>query len=255
MPYAQIDDLSMFYEELGPPDGVPLVLLHGAGGTNDDPVGGWAGLAPSFAERYRAVLVEHRGHGRTNNPAGFMTFDQIADDVAALAAQLELPPFHVAGISDGGVVALDLALRRPELTRSIVVVGGNYSTHEGAQAFGASLEPDAIEQAAPEAAAEFARRHDQNVEPGAWKDLMRQIVANNMANPTWTEEDLRRISCPALLVAGENDPFATLEQMTTMKREISGAEWLIVNASGHPVHFEHPEIVGPRILDFLDRNS
>lgn len=56
----------------------------------EDPMGGWAGHAPSFAERYWVVLVEHRGHGRPANPAGFMTFEQIGDDVAALAQQLGL---------------------------------------------------------------------------------------------------------------------------------------------------------------------
>ncbi len=255
MPYAQIDELAMYYEELGPDDASPLVLLHGAGGTIDDPVGGWSGFAASLAERYRVVLVEHRGHGRTNNPAEAMTFEQIGDDVAALLAQLGLDSAHIAGISDGGVVALDCALRRPESTRSIVVVGSNYSTHEGIRAYGASLDPDALEQAAPEAAAEFARRHDQGKEPGSWKELMRQIVANNTSNPTWTEADLRRIACPALLVAGEDDPFATLDQMVTMRREMPRAEWLIVNHAGHAVHAEHPEIVLPRILDFLDRSD
>lgn len=255
MPYAEVNDLALYYEALGPDDGRPLVLLHGAGGTVDDPVGGWAGLAPSFAERYRLVLVEHRGHGRTANPAGFMSFEQLGDDVAALVGELGLGAVHVAGISDGGVVALDLALRRPELTRTIVVVGGNYRTHDGVRAAAASMDPDAIEQAAPEAAAAFAARHDQGKETGWWKELLRQIVENNTHNPTWTEEDLRRIECPTLLVAGENDPFATLEQMTTMKREIPNAEWLVVNHAGHPVHFEHPEIVGPRILDFLARND
>jgi len=49
------------------------------------------------------------------------------------------------------------------------------------------------------------------------------------------------------------DPFANTEQMVVMKNEIPAAEWLIVNHAGHPVHFEHPEIVGPRILDFLRR--
>lgn len=255
MPYANVNDLDMYYEEQGPSDEQPLILLHGAGGTIDDPVGGWAGLAPSFAERFRLVLVEHRGHGRTGNPAGFMSFEQMGDDVAALTEQLGLGATHVAGISDGGVVALDLALRRPELTRTITVLGGNHSTHEGVRAYGASLDPDAIEQAAPEAAAAFAARHDQGSETGWWKELMRQIVANNVENPTWTEDDLRRIACPTLLIAGENDPFATIEQMTTMKREIPNAEWLIVNDAGHPVQFEHPEIVGPRILDFLERNG
>jgi pimeloyl-ACP methyl ester carboxylesterase len=255
VPYVNVDELAMYYEELGPSDGAPLVLLHGAGGTIDDPEGGWAGLAPSFAERFRCILVEHRGHGRTNNPAGFMTFEQIGDDLAALAGELELGPAHIAGISDGAVVALDCALRRPQLARTIVVLGGNYSTHDDMRAFAASMDPDAIEQAAPEVAAEFARRHDQGKEPGWWKVLIRQIVENNLANPTWTPEDLRRVGCPTLLVAGENDPFATLDQIATMKREIPGAEWLIVNDAGHPVHFEHPEIVGPRILDFLERNS
>lgn len=254
MPYASIDDLELYYEESGDASAAALVLLHGAGGTIDDPAGGWAGLIPSFAEEFRVLAVEHRGHGRTANPAGFMTFEQLGDDAAALVEQLGLGPAHVAGISDGGVVALDLALRRPELTRSIVVLGGNYSTHEGVQAFGLQMDPDALEQAHPEAAAAFAARHDQGKEPGWWKELMRQIVENNTRNPTWTPEDLRRISCPALLIAGENDPFATLEQMATMKREIPGAEWLIVNHAGHPVHFEHPEIVGPRILDFLRRS-
>lgn len=255
MPYAEVNDLSMYYEERGAADGQPLVLLHGAGGTIDDPVGGWAGLTPSFAEAYKVVLVEHRGHGRTANPAGFMTFEQIGDDVAELVARLELGPVHLAGISDGGVVALDCALRRPELTRTITVLGANHCTHDGIRAYAASLDPDAIEQGAPEAAAAFAARHDQGKEPGFWKELMRQIVENNTRNPTWTEEELRGIRCPTLLIAGETDPFATLEQLVAMKRAIPGAEWLVVNHSGHPVHFEHPEIVGPRILDFLARNS
>jgi pimeloyl-ACP methyl ester carboxylesterase len=254
MPYARVNDLDLYYEESGAQGGEPLVLLHGAGGTIDDPAGGWAGLMPSFAEEFRVVAVEHRGHGRTANPAGFMSFEQLGDDIAGLIDDLGIAPAHVAGISDGGVVALDLALRRPDATRSIVVLGGNHSTHEGVRAYGAQLDPDALEKVAPEAAAAFAARHDQGKEPGWWKTLMRQIIENNTHNPTWTPEDLRRIACPTLLIAGENDPFATLDQMTTMKREIPGAEWLVVNNAGHPVHFELPEIVGPRILDFLRRS-
>jgi pimeloyl-ACP methyl ester carboxylesterase len=254
MPYARVDDLDLYYEESGDASTPPLVLLHGAGGTIDDPTGGWAGLRPSFAEEFRVIAVEHRGHGRTANPADFMSFEQLGDDIAGLIDQLGGAPAHVAGISDGGIVALDVALRRPDLTRSIVVLGGNYSTHEGVRAFAAQLDPDALEQAAPDAAAEFAARHDAGKEPGWWKTLLRQIVENNLHNPTWTPEDLRRIDCPTLLVAGEDDPFATLDQMVTIKREIPGAEWLIVNHAGHPVHFEHPEIVGPRVLDFLRRH-
>ncbi len=255
MPYAKVNDLTMYYEELGSPDSQPLILLHGAGGTADDPVGGWAGLASTFAQHFRVLLVEHRGHGRTDNPAGFMTFEQIGDDVGGLAEQLGLESAHIAGISDGGVVALDCALRRPQLSRTITVVGANFSVHDGIRAVGASLDPGVLEQTAPDAAAEFGRRHDGGKYTGYWKDLLRHIIANNMENPSWTEDDLSRIRCPTLLIAGENDPFATAEQMAVMKRAIPGAEWLIINDAGHPVHFEQADLVAPRILDFLSRNS
>jgi pimeloyl-ACP methyl ester carboxylesterase len=255
MPYARLTDLNMYYEELGSAAAPALILLHGAGGSADDPVGGWAALAPTFADAFHVYLVEHRGHGRTDNPAAFMTFELIGDDIAAFAEQLNLGPVHLAGISDGGVVALDCAIRRPELTRTITALGANYCVHEGILSVAASLDPDALEESAPQAAAEFGRRHDRGKHDGYWKDLLRQIIANNSDNPAWTPDDLRRITCPTLLIAGENDPFATAEQMTTMKGAIPQAEWLILNNAGHPVHFELPEIVGPRMLDFLDRNA
>jgi pimeloyl-ACP methyl ester carboxylesterase len=245
----------MYYEEQGPADAQPLVLLHGGGGTIDDPVGGWAGLAPLFAESFRTVLVEHRGHGRTANPDGLMTFEQMGDDIAGLIEQLELVPAHVAGISDGGVMALDLGLRQPALVRAITIIGANYCVDESTLAMVESLDPDAIERAAPQAAADFANRHDVGKYPGFWKDLIRQVRENNRVNPSWTEADLRRFDRPILVIAGENDPFANTDQMVVMKREIPAAEWLILNHAGHAVHFEHPEIVGPRMVDFHTRHS
>jgi pimeloyl-ACP methyl ester carboxylesterase len=254
VPYVGVNDLNMYYEELGSPDAPAVILLHGAGGSADDPVGGWAALATAFADAFHVYLVEHRGHGRTDNPAGFMTFEQIGDDIATFAEQLELGAVHLAGISDGGVVALDCAIRRPTVTRTITVLGGNYCVHDGILDVAASLDPDDLEETAPAAAAEFGRRHDRGKRAGHWKDLLRQIAANNSANPSWTPEELRQITCPTLLIAGEHDPFATADQMATMRREIPNAEWLILNNAGHPVHSELPDIVGPRILDFLGRN-
>ncbi len=254
MPYVDVADLHLYYEEHGQSDGQPLVLLHGGGGTVDDPVGGWAMVWPVLADTFRVILIEHRGHGRTKNPADFQSFDQMGDDIAAVIDQLGLAPAHIAGISDGGVLALDLALRRPEAVRSITVIGTNYCVDELTLGAAAGLDPDDIEAAAPEAAAAFGQPHDANNYPGYWKDLITQIKTNNSVNPAWTEEDLRRIACPALLIAGENDPFANTTQMTVMKREIPGAEWLIVNHAGHTVHHEHPEFVGARMSDFLQRH-
>jgi pimeloyl-ACP methyl ester carboxylesterase len=245
----------MFYDEQGSPSASPLVLLHGGMGVAGDPLYGWAGLAPSFAEHFHLVLVDHRGHGRTPNPAGWMTFEQMSDDLVALIEHLDRGPAHVAGISDGGVIALDQALRRPDLVRSITLIGTNYCVDERTLGEVDAIDADAIERDHPDFAARFAGHHDGGKYPGYWKDLIGQIADNNRVNPSWTVDDLRRVRCPTLLIAGETDPFANTEQMFTMKREIAGAEWLVVNHSGHAVHAEHPEIVGPRILDFLLRHN
>lgn len=255
MPYIDVADLHLYYEQQGEPDGQPLVLLHGGGGTVDDPVGGWALVLPAFVDTFRVILVEHRGHGRTTNPAGFQSFDQMGDDIAAVIDQLRLAPAHIGGISDGGVLALDLALRRPDCVRSITVIGTNYCVDERTVGAAAGLEPEDIEAAAPEAAAAFAAPHDAHNYPGYWKDLIAHIKANNAVNPSWTADDLAQIACPTLLIAGENDPFANTEQMCVMKGSIPGAEWLIVNHAGHAVHHEHPAFIGVRVADFLHRHA
>ena len=90
MPYAEVNDIRMYYEEAG--SGIPLVLLHGATGAIDFHASSWGGLMPGFAERYRAIHLEHRGHGRTVNPAGRLSYGQIADDVCAFIDQLGLAP-------------------------------------------------------------------------------------------------------------------------------------------------------------------
>ena len=255
MGYVDVGPMQMFYDEQGSPDAPPLVLLHGGMGVASDPLYGWAGLAGSFSEHFHLVLVDHRGHGRTANPAGWMTFEQLGDDLNALIEHLGLGAVHLAGISDGGVTALDQALRRPDTVRTIVLVGTNYCLDERTLGEVNSIDADVIERDYPDVAAKFARDHDAGKHPGFWKDLIAQIVDNNRVNPSWTPADLRQIRCPTLLIAGENDPFANTEQMVVMKSEIPDSEWLIINHAGHAVHSERPEIVRPRIVDFLLRHT
>jgi pimeloyl-ACP methyl ester carboxylesterase len=255
MGHVDIGAMRMFYDGQGPAEAPLLVLLHGGMGVAGDPLFGWAGLAPSLAEHFHLVMPDHRGHGRTANPAGWMTFEQLGDDLDALIEHLGGGPAHLAGISDGGVAVLDQALRRPETVRSLVLVGTNYRVDERTLGEASSIDAEALERDHPDLAAKFAAMHDAGKHPGFWKELVGQIVENNRVNPAWSAADLRRVRCPTLLVAGENDPFANTEQMVVMKAEIPSAEWLIVNHAGHAVHSEHPEIVGGRMLDFLLRHS
>ena len=169
IPYARIGELDMYYEEVGNANAPPLVLLHGAGGTIDDPIGGWAGLAPSFAERHRVVSVEHRGHGRTNNPDGYMTFEQIARTSPGSSRNSDLARSTSPG---SAMVASSRSTAR----------SGTPSSRTRSRYSGATTRRATTSGHLPyrwtrtrsnrrrQGAAEFGRRHDQGKEPGAWKD-------------------------------------------------------------------------------------
>ena len=255
MPYASVNGLRLYYEEQG--SGPPLVLLNAATGTVDEPVfgGGWATLRPFLAQRFRVVHVEGRGCGRTDNPGGAAayTYATLAADAAALIQHLGVAPAHVAGISEGGNVGLELAVTSPTAVRSVVGIGVNYTNDAKTVAALAGLDPEHLEQQAPAMAAALARRHDPHHAPGYWRDLLRWIIAANTAAPAYAVEDLRRIPVPTLWIAGENVPWFELEQPLALKRHVPGAELLLVNHAGHFVQMSHPHLVGPAIADFLTR--
>jgi pimeloyl-ACP methyl ester carboxylesterase len=259
MPYAEVNDIRMYYEEVG--QGEPLLLLHGALGAVDPAVtSGWAALLPTLAARYRTFSLEHRGHGRTGHPAGRLSYAQMTADIADFIVRLDLAPVHLAGFSDGATLGLALGMSRPELLRSLVCVGANYCMDDHLRRGLEFFDPAALERESPAFAAELARRHDAHHYPGYWCDLVRQVRENVEAELTWTEDDLRRIPVPTLLIMGETDFALSLEQMLSMRRGIPHAEMLILNHAGmdgldnHRVQFTRAGIVGPVILDFLDRS-
>ena len=257
MGYVDVGPMRMFYDEQGPADAPPLVLLHGGMGVATDPLYGWAGLAPSFAEQFHLVLVDHRGHGRTANPAGWMTFEQLGDDLNALIEHLGLGPVHLAGISDGGVMALDQALRRPATVRTLVLIGTNYCVDEQhPQARSTRSTPTPSSATTRTSPARFAGRPRRRQAPRILEGADRARSSTTTGSTRHGRSiDLRQVRCPTLLIAGEDDPFANTRADGRDEAEIPDAEWLIVNHSGHAVHSERPEIVGPRIVDFLLRHS
>jgi pimeloyl-ACP methyl ester carboxylesterase len=115
--YADAGGLRTYYEVHG--EGEPLVLLHGGLSTVEtlDP------MTVALAQQYRVYLPERRGHGRTPDVDGPITFQNMAADTAALLDTLGVRAAHLVGFSDGGNVALQVALDRPDLVAKLVVMG------------------------------------------------------------------------------------------------------------------------------------
>jgi pimeloyl-ACP methyl ester carboxylesterase len=121
MPYAAVNDLTMYYEEHGVPGGGPLVLLHGFTATGDF----WRAQIEPFGAHYRLIVPDWRGHGRTNNPGGLarMNHRQFARDAIALCGELGLVRPIFCGESSGAMQLLTLALEAPDLARALVLTG------------------------------------------------------------------------------------------------------------------------------------
>jgi pimeloyl-ACP methyl ester carboxylesterase len=120
--YAEVNGLRMYYEIHG--SGEPLVVLYGAYMTID----AMGELVPSLSETRQVIAVELQGHGRTADVDRPLSYEQMADDVAALLRHLEVERADVFGYSMGDGVALQVVMRHPEVVRKLVVASASYAS-------------------------------------------------------------------------------------------------------------------------------
>ena len=113
--YAEVNGLEMYYEIYG--TGKPLVLLPGGLMT----IGMMGQILPDLARTRQVIAVEVQGHGHTADIDRALTYEQMADDIAALITHLGLEHADVFGFSSGGGIALQTAIRHPEVVRKLVV--------------------------------------------------------------------------------------------------------------------------------------
>jgi pimeloyl-ACP methyl ester carboxylesterase len=129
--HAPVNGIRMYYEIHGKQAGVPLVLLHGGGSTIDVTFGK---VLPVFARRRKVLALEEQGHGRTGDRDQPVRFETSADDVAALLRHLRIGQADLLGFSNGASVALQIAIRHPELVRRLVFAS-SMTKKDGAHAW------------------------------------------------------------------------------------------------------------------------
>lgn len=201
MPYAPANGLEMYYEDHG--SGDPLVLLHGAYMTVDM----FGPFLPGIAEVRRVIAPEARGHGRTADVEGPITYPQMADDVAALLRQLEIERADVIGYSMGGATAVQVAIRHPELVRRLVVISAGFSSDAAPAEAQAMFEQITPEMFAGSPLEEAYQRLAPN--PEDFPKLVEKITALD-TTPFDCKDDIPGISAPTLIVVGDSDG-STLE--------------------------------------------
>jgi pimeloyl-ACP methyl ester carboxylesterase len=196
--YATVGELSMYYEIHG--EGRPLLLLPGAYMTVDmmEP------LLSSLARTRKVVVIEQQGHGRTADVDRPLTYEQMADDTAALAGQLGIgEDADVVGYSMGGGIGLQLALRHPALVGKLVVASASFTSdgmHAAALAMFETITPELFAGSPMEEA--YLRLAPS---PGDFPKLVEKLTRLDSTPFAWSKEDIRAISAPTLIVLGDSD--------------------------------------------------
>lgn len=192
--YAPVNGLELYYEIHG--SGEPLVLVHGG----VVGIAMWGPNLPALAESRQVIAVELQGHGRTRDVDRPLSYEALADDVAALLDHLGLARADVMGLSLGGGVALQFAIRHPDRLRRLVLVSAVFS-HDGwypeVQASFPQLGPDA---AAPLWQSPLAQQFP-HVD---WDRLFTKIGALQSAVYDWSA-GVAGITAPTLLVFADAD--------------------------------------------------
>ena len=249
--YATVNGLKMYYEIHG--SGRPLVLIHGGGSTIMSTFGR---ILPELAETHQVIAVELQAHGHTPDIDRPLSFEQDADDVAALLKQLHIEKADIMGFSNGGTTSLQVAIRHPELVNKLVLASTTYKRDgmqpgffEGFQH--ASLEnmPQPLKEAYLEA----------NPDPKGLQAMFDRDVARMVAFKDISDADIQTIQAPALVINGDAD-VVLAEHALALSRTLPHAR-LAILPCGHgeyigeicatDEHSKIPALVTAMIVAFL----
>jgi pimeloyl-ACP methyl ester carboxylesterase len=239
--YVPVHDLQTYYEIQG--DGDPIAVLHGGLSTLED----FALIAPALAQRRRVIGMERQGHGHTADIDRAFSTEQWADDAAAVMQALNVETADVFGYSVGGTVALQLAIRHPQVVRRLILSSAVYNMdgylpdiRDGLKA----IETDALPPEMREAYSRVAPH------PEDWPALVAKAAEQARADSGIPPERIQGINVPALVVVAENDVVRP-EHSNELARLLN-AELVTLPDVDHASYLREPDPLLAKVEKFLD---
>lgn len=241
----------LYYEERGRTDGLPLVLTHGFFGVGAV----WEQQLAAFGARYRLLLPDLRGHGRTDNPGGLaaMNHRRFGRDIIAFCRALGIERASFCGESTGAMLLLTVGFEAPDLAGLLVFSGGTYFFSDANRAFWAEQTPEML-IADPEA----ARQRHTALGPEHPRRLAEAFIAfrtHERTDDFPTDAELAAIRTPSLIIHGDRDFFFPVSVPTDLYRLLPDAELCILPNTGHVPPAERPAWFNAIVLDFLARRG
>ncbi|HEY1558651.1 MAG TPA: alpha/beta hydrolase [Kofleriaceae bacterium] len=228
----------------GSADSPPVVLLHGGLGNSDH----WANQVPALAAKFEVIAIDSRGQGRSTRTRAAVTYDLMAADVLAVLDHLKVERASLVGWSDGGEIALKLAITHPDRVAKLFVFGANYNS-DGSKPRGGPPSPTFAAYAA-KCRTDFQHFSHSTRQFDELIDWLLPIWRTPMG---FTKDQLRHISAPTMVADGDHDEVIVMDQIVEMSKLIPNAKLQVFTDASHFALWQDPEDFNKALLEFLGR--
>jgi len=267
MPRARVNGTPLYYERHG--SGEPLLLITGftISAAVFEPV------LDLYGERFECILYDNRGSGRSGSPLRPTSMAELAADAAGLLRELDIESAHACGLSMGGMIAQELAIRFPERVRGLVLGGTTPGGPRAARpklrelgALGAGAAGGWSDGERSWLAEWLFSEEFRREQPDRVRELLRHFGRHRAApQGVWSHwwasfyhDTLSRLKCieaPTLVMHGERDAMAPISNARLLARKIPDAELCIVPGAGHAFLLERPEASFELLTSWLDARA
>lgn len=237
---VEVAGANIYYAIYGKGD--PVIMLHGGLGNGDH----WANQVPALVDAHQVIAIDSRGQGRSTRTKTAVTYDVMANDVLAVMDHLKLARASLVGWSDGGEIALKLAIEHPDRVDKLFVIGVNYDSN-GSKPRGNHSTPTFTAYAA-KCRADYAKLSKT---PKQFDDLVDWLL------PVWrnpmgfTKDQLRSIKAPTIVADGDHDEVIVREQVEEMAKLIPNAKLHIFADTSHFALWQDPTAFNAVLVEFL----
>lgn len=241
--YANINGLNMYYEIHG--SGTPLLYLHGGGLCTD----AHKNEINFLSQNYKVIAADRQGQGRTADIDKEISYEEMAISQLELLKYLMIDSCIVYGNSDGGPVALYMAIKSPKTVTKLILEGTGYH-YSGTEEKWTKL----LESATPEM---YQNDFHNELSPNGseyWPTIFTKLKSMWLNSPVLTPMELNNITCPTLIIAGDRD-MVKIEHTVSLYKSIPNASLFIVPSTSHGAMVENPKIVKPVVSDFINTKN
>ena len=228
-------------------------MIHGGGSTI---VSSFGRILPELAKTHQVIAVELQAHGHTLDIDRPLSFEQDADDVAALLKQLHIEKADIMGFSNGGTTALQIAIRHPELVNKLVLAAATYKRDGMQPGFFEGFQKASLDKMPQPPKDAYLQA---NPDPKGLQTMFQRDVARMVAFKDISDADIRAIQAPALIINGDTDVVRS-EHALALSHALPHARLAILpcahgdsigSAEGTDKHSEIPALVTAMIEAFL----